>query len=183
MNKEIIEQRMIKEVSPNDLAFMLKYILAGKSTFTIQSTKYTPAKHYTYKFIKSTAKKALDSPVKSHCYKVYYLYGPDNTKNFKFFALFYSDSYTLIFNPKGGQLSISTHGPRKFLESFFNLLLLGLNTEHLTMKSTLPSTCHFYTTNRCAACGRLLTTPESVELGYGPHCYARRLSEGKGGDI
>ncbi len=39
----------------------------------------------------------------------------------------------------------------------------------------VPDKLHIYLSDRCACCGRRMTTPESLENGYGPECQARLM--------
>lgn len=44
---------------------------------------------------------------------------------------------------------------------------------HLSNETELPSKVNFYHEGRCARCGRKLTTPESIESGFGPECIKK----------
>jgi len=41
----------------------------------------------------------------------------------------------------------------------------------LENNKSVPSSFHFYHEGKCAKCGRKLTTPQSIERGFGPVCF------------
>lgn len=45
------------------------------------------------------------------------------------------------------------------------------------VKRELPKSLEFYHIGRCAKCGHKLTTEESIELGFGPTCWKRYISQ------
>lgn len=130
---------------------ILAFIQAGNSTFTIQSTKID--KRYTYKV--NVDKKNEDR------FFVKVLFGPENTKDYRFLGWFYTNNLTLKSSIKS---CIADPLDPRF--SMLKYLLQFLCTE-----DELPDSCKFYPSGRCGRCGRMLTTPESVERGIGPECY------------
>lgn len=126
-----------------------RYVTGGKAIFTIQSTKID--KRYTYKVRqdKSNYERFL----------VDILYGPDNCNDYRLMGYFYTDNFTLR-TPKREIVSSADNRYRMFM--YF--------LQFLCTEEALPDTCKFYPSGRCARCGRLLTTPESIESGFGPEC-------------
>lgn len=128
-----------------------RFALAGKAILTLQSGK--TGKHYTFKITKH---KEYD------LYFVYYLYGQDNTKDYRYCGCYYSD--TKIFNPRNEYKQIYIHGWPKHLQAiryFFERI------------DNIPDNLYVYHEGRCGKCGRKLTTPESIERGLGPECVRR----------
>lgn len=124
------------------------YIFAGKAIFTVVSSKM--GWRYTYKITQTKSNK--DN------YTIKVLYGSDNTEDYKHIGILNRRLLSLeSYNIENGQI--------RLLMSFIHMLLNPL--------MEWPETCEFYKSDKCAACGRLLTTPESIESGYGPRCYSR----------
>lgn len=116
------------------------YMFAGKAIFTVESTKID--KRYTYKVKKST----------DNLYRVSFMY---DTDKYRFMCVIGKDSMC-TFNIKCGE-----EDPRyKMFRRFCDFV----------STNTYPDTCKIYKSKYCARCGRLLTTPESIETGLGPNC-------------
>lgn len=133
-----------------------EYIFAGHSTFTIESTKIN--QRYTYKVKRQTTKSSGKVS-----YQVYRLYGPDNTDDYRFICLVGDDRKTILVN-QANQKEMPVVMFKQFIDLLHN-------------DETWPEKCKFYKSNKCAKCGRLLTTPDSVETGYGPTC--REVIQGR----
>lgn len=139
--EEYDRQRVIKD-----------YITRGRAIFTVESSKLQ--KRYTYKIIKYTNQENKTT------YQCYRLYGPDNSKDYRFIGIF--DKELLGFQPvRANDL------PTRLLIGFLKIIYC---------QSVIPQSCRFYMSNKCAVCGRQLTTPESIRRGVGPECF-RRLYE------
>lgn len=131
-----------------------QFVLGGNAIFTLRSGK--TGNHFTYHIVKS------DMGNSDHLYKVHQLCGPDNTKDYRFIGLYWSDTDTfynahykdLPFNSMPQSMRAIVH----FLQHLDNI--------HPALE--------VYHEGRCASCGRRLTTPESIERGFGPECYKRR---------
>lgn len=128
-----------------------KYLLAGKAVFTVESTKLE--KRYTYRI-----KRDIRNNDRFYCEV---LYGPDNTRDYRFLGWFYRQDFDLkhSMNSCTDQRDIRF----KMLRAFLWFAYSG----------EFPETCVLHPSDRCARCGRLLTTPESIERGLGPECYER----------
>ena len=128
---------------------IIPFITAGNSTFTIYSSKVN--KRYTYKI-------KVDKKNENRFF-VKVLFGPDNITDYRFLGWFYNDDFILL-------LSIKCCVD----ERDFRFTMLKYFLQFLSNKDKLPDTCSFYPSGRCGRCGRLLTTPESIERGLGPEC-------------
>lgn len=129
-----------------------RFVTAGNATFTIESDKI--GKRYTYNVIH---RKNDNVP---HRYLVYRLYGPDNTNDYRYIGLFYSDTLSFTWNSP----AVANEDASRMIKYFLS------NIIHTTTPEW-PDTCHFYMSGKCACCGRKLTTPESIERGIGPKCW------------
>jgi hypothetical protein len=149
--------RQTKESTDKRKLDARQYLSAGNATFTVESTKLN--KRFTYKVMHKKKDKC------AHRYMVYKMYGNDNENNYRYIGLFYAD--TGVYKPANlGETTLYD----KMFSSFVKMLYDNVNPWY--------NTCLFYKSTKCACCGRKLTTPESVELGIGPECYARIHNKG-----
>ena len=130
---------------------IMKFVQGGNSTFTLRSKNWKLRYTYNVKIDKNDCNRFIA--------KV--LFGPDNTKDYRYLGLFYRDNVTL----RVGKLTTSI--PRS--DHRFSMLKVFL--ELLCTEKELPYTCEFYPSGRCGRCGRKLTSPESIERGFGPSCW------------
>lgn len=128
----------------------IMYITGGNATFTIESTKLNV--RYTYKLVHKKNDRC------EHRYIVSRLYGSDNNSDYKYMGIYYSD--TGVFKTQDNE---SLHN--KMFKSFVKMLNSPTELWY--------DTCKFYKSEKCACCGRRLTTPESIERGIGPECFIR----------
>ena len=124
------------------------FIEAGKATITIESTK--TSKYFTYKFTKHKIFKNI--------YFVKLLSGIDKSSNYVYIGVY--DSRTMTFN-----LTKKSRLPREAtsiiaLKYFINCIV----------NNTIPSALKVYHADKCGRCGRKLTTPDSINSGFGPEC-------------
>ena len=124
-----------------------KYLFAGKSTITIQSTE--TGKHYTYKVKKHKEKDMFFVSVLS---------GSNNDSDYTYMATIFEGGKLRL--TKKSRANESTPSYIAFNWFYRNLLF---NEEKIKMLNV-------YHDGTCGRCGRKLTTPESVEYGLGPHC-------------
>ena len=131
------------------------YVLGGKSNFTVESTKVD--KRFTFLVTKDKNNNSR--------YMCGVMCGSDNTKDYRFLGWFYKDEMELRTS------TALTDIRYKFLKEFLQLV----------HSNNIPPACKFYPSGKCARCGRKLTTPESIERGFGPGCYEevveQRLTE------
>jgi len=120
------------------------FILAGNAIFTVVNTK--TGNRFTYR---------VRQPSASSPHFVSVLIGPDNTNDYTFLGT--------IFNKaryhRGHKSSISFNATSA--KCFW---WLWKNIDNL------PDCIEINHEGHCGRCGRLLTTPESVEAGFGPIC-------------
>jgi len=129
----------------------LEFMLAGNATFTIRSMK-TGAR-YTYK---------VQQPKEGDTrWFVKLLTGPENTSDYKYLGMI--DNADKKFRLTGKSTMKSDSLPVKAFDWFFSLLV----------KHIEPKNVEIWHAGRCGRCGRVLTVPESVELGLGPECAGR----------
>lgn len=122
-----------------------QFILAGKAFFTLVSLK--TQMRYTYRVVKHKTK---------DIWFVSFLRGPDNTKDYGYLGIVKNRRFTLT-----GKSSLSgTSGPVVAIKWFMDVLADGGSTDHV----------EFYHAGRCGRCGRMLTVPDSITMGYGPEC-------------
>ena len=125
------------------------FVLAGNAIFTLQSGKTD--RHFTYRITRCSSNSTL--------YKVSLLYGPDNTRYYDYIGCYYSDTNYLYLLKQWREKPSWANPPAIRAITYF--------LQHL---DNLPRNLYVYHTGRCARCGRLLTTPDSLISGYGPHC-------------
>ena len=123
-----------------------QFILAGKAFFTVQN-KVTSGR-FTYKVTKVEDK---------DLWLVSVLTGNDNEGSYTYVGIINDKRFKRTAKSKVTEDAVSFKGFRWL----WNLI---------TNKQELPENVEFYHAGRCARCGRKLTTPESIEAGYGPTC-------------
>jgi len=127
------------------------FLFGGKAIFTIKSE--VTGKHFTYKI---TRNKRADNEM----YFVSLMTGPSNEANYTFFAtIFGKDNYR---HGRKSTISQDAQGTRAF-----RWFLNNLKT------NTIRNQVSVFHEGRCGCCGKRLTTPVSVELGFGPECSKR----------
>lgn len=131
-----------------DHADVKNYVLAGRAVVTLQSGK--TGKHFTYKFKKHSDK---------DLYFVKLLVGDDNTKDYRYVGCYFADNKHFHLAKPYCDSPSQSHPPSIRAISF---LLKDIDNIHPQLK--------VFHAGRCARCGRLLTTPESIKKGLGPEC-------------
>ena len=130
-----------------------EFLTAGKAIFTVESPS---GDYYTYKV--SAPGKDPESPVRF----VSLLTGPDN-----------ESSYTYL-----GMLSQNGTGVRLTPRSRFSpqaqpVRVVDWAVKHIMNDIPFPPNYRVHHEGRCGKCGRTLTTPESIERGFGPECWEK----------
>jgi hypothetical protein len=120
----------------------LKFILGGKSTFTFLNPK--TENRFTYKVKKHKT---------DNVYFISVLTGPDA---YTFIGSILDNTYR---HSRKSKISIDSQSAR-----VFDYILNKLNTNNL------PDFIEIWHSGACGRCGRRLTTPESIERGFGPEC-------------
>lgn len=133
-----------KQLAPKDVK---DFVLAGNATITL-SVNHT---HFTYKIIRSH---------NNGVYFVRLLSGPDNEQDYTYLGAYITDACLMVpcKTWKG-------HPSYTWPASLRLIWRLLYNIENI------PRDIRVYHEGRCGRCGRKLTTPESIERGYGPECY------------
>lgn len=142
-----------------------QFVLAGKATFTVElpeefRTKNSLKPHYTFR----VEHKAANGQYKEAWF-VKYLTGSDNTRDY---------SYVGVLNAETGQVRTTSKSKLQDNSLVFKLLNRTLALIWLEDVSPMESQGFgLHHEGRCGKCGRLLTTPESVQRGIGPECWVQ----------
>jgi len=144
---------MVNEIKSAD------FFKGGNATFTISN----PAgERYTFKI--SRGKKGMDGqPTKTGPFFTSLMTGPDNENSFTYMGILNPDSMT-VYPTKASKLTIQSR-PWKVLAWAINLI---------KAEKKAPEGYGIQHEGKCCACGRKLTTQESINLGIGPECAKRR---------
>lgn len=129
--------------NPKEFAF------AGNATITLESEN--TKNRFTYKITKSKDDDNL--------FFIKLLHGPDNENDYRYIGCYYVDSNYFYPCKKFREVPVPFWPGSMRAISYF--------LDHL---DNLPKKLHVYHEGRCAKCGRKLTTPESIERGFGPKC-------------
>lgn len=125
-----------------------EFILGGNAVFTVNDTSLRV--RHTYWIRQSGNRPDL--------YFVYLLKGPDNVTDYTYIGT-YSDW-------RGFCLTRASKLPEKSNPVKIIKTLLDAGNE-------LPLYLEVWHEGRCGKCGRRLTTPWSIERGFGPECWRR----------
>lgn len=132
-------------------ADVLAFVLAGNAILTIESGH--TGQRYTYR---------VRQPKTPGPHFVQLLTGPDNTSSYTFLGT--------IFEGREWRHSRKSPVSEKATSAVAWAWLWGL----LVRGHELPEALGVWHEGRCGRCGRVLTTPESLERGVGPECQAKR---------
>lgn len=127
-----------------DAADAKAFILGGRARFTLVSK--ASGKRYTYRVAK-----AKDGDL----FFANLLVGQNNEQDYEYIG-FTKDGAELIAGKKGNP----SHTAFKALDWAFRQFTAG----------NMPEQLECWHEGRCARCGRALTDPTSIELGFGPEC-------------
>ena len=128
----------------NDIDDINTFIHAGNSRFTVNNTETN--NRYTFNIKQS------------------------DDKNVWFIRLLTSPNrytYIGIINRSMEALVTKTS---KFSQDSTPIQVMNWLLKHCRSQIPLPPQVNFYHEGKCGKCGRSLTTPESIESGYGPVC-------------
>lgn len=120
-----------------------EYVFGGQAVFTLESQK--TMKHFTYRVKQDKGR-----------YFVSVLRGEDNERDYRYVGMLNQATLQLHLTQKSSYSSDAT------CVKAFEFFLRHLHN--------IPATLKVYHSGRCACCGRLLTTPDSIESGFGPKC-------------
>lgn len=124
-----------------------EFILGGNATFTIRSKK--TGKHFTYKI---TQKVDPVSQEQKDLFFVGVLTGTDNTSSYTYLGTINHGTYR-----HGIKSSI---GPGTPCAQAFKWFMENISSPNVDV----------FHAGRCGKCGKKLTTPDSIEKGFGPEC-------------
>lgn len=144
--------------------FALAYMFAGRATITFRSAK--TGDRFTYKIRPSNVDDfKAGKPVR---WFVKFLFGPDNSNDFKYLGQVFDNKFTLTKKSRELGLSETTPAYIAFKAAF----------DSLKVAIKMPSMLEVFHSGKCARCSRKLTVPESVENGFGPECieFAQNFS-------
>lgn len=139
-----------------------EFLTAGKAFFTIVSTKTN--KRYTFRVnqLRDSDKKMSEQD-KNAPFFVSFLNGYDNNSSYTFLGT--------IFNKN--RFVYSNKSKVKF-DSVINKTFMWLFNTITKDKKENFKLIEFWHEGKCGACGRKLTTPESINDGIGPVCKSIR---------
>jgi hypothetical protein len=115
-----------------------EFLLAGRAIFTVDNGR---GEHYTYRVTVGSVRAFAGV-----------LIGPDNSSDYLDLAR---------FDPATGELT-GQYGDDK------RVAVLRWSLHRIYRQDGLPQGYSIRHSGRCGKCGRLLTTPESIESGIGP---------------
>ena len=145
---------MTKEIM-NNVDDIKNYLFGGKAEFTLHSLKTD--KHFTYKIVSDN--KNPGHPIRF----LYFLVDSNNEDDFRYAGV----TRRMVNAPdKSVYFGITKKSPRNKTPAItaYRWFIHHLN------KGELPDTVEFMHSGKCSACGRKLTTPESIRTGLGPVC-------------
>lgn len=130
-----------------------KFVFAGNATFTVKNN--ATGNRFTFRV--SAPKTASGGKDMSKRF-VSVLSGPNNESNYSYMGMI--TDRTLFRRTKASKV-----GEDALSFKAFTWLM-----EKIRANVGLPEGVEFLHEGRCARCGRKLTTPESIEAGFGPEC-------------
>lgn len=133
-----------------DIHAIASFMMAGNATFTLVSTK--TENRFTFK--------VTSVPNSDDRFFVKVLSGPDNQSDYMYIGIMFDNEDHLYFAPR---------------EPFATgVEVMKWFTNNLHKVDELPPQIEFWHEGKCGMCGKKLTTPESIERGFGPTCFANR---------
>jgi len=153
VEKPIIEELERKLGSSKEAQ---RYILAGKSIFTLRS--HRTGKRYTYKVTKAERRLRSESP---DVYFVSLLTGPDNVGDFTYLGII------------GTGNQFSTTAKSKMTRDSEPVKAITFCMNWIKSHPEVHPELEIWHSGRCGRCGRRLTVPESIANGIGPECAGK----------
>jgi hypothetical protein len=131
------------------------FILGGHAIFTVEvpedaQVRAAAKPHYTFKVSSFEAKDGKT------LYSVSLLTAPETYQ------------YVGMVNPN--DLTLKMTAKSHFTDDCAPVKLLKWTLKHVADAKDMPVGWKLHHEGRCARCGRTLTTPESIERGFGPEC-------------
>lgn len=129
----------------------VKFFAGGNAIFTVSNNK---GNHYTYKIRKPLSLNNSHPP-----FFIKVLTGPENTRDY---------TYLGIFIPQHNEVRLTAKSKYK-LDSI-PVKVIQWAIKQVAEHKNLPEGYKIQHHGKCCRCGRLLTTPESIQNGIGPEC-------------
>lgn len=123
-----------------------KFFSAGRAVFTVDNGKGT---HYTFRIGRKNDTQPLF---------VSLLTGPDNNNSF---------TYLGIFNPETNEIRLTAKS--RYTDETLPVKVVRWAVKAV-VTNKIPEGYAVQHAGKCCRCGRTLTTPESVNRGWGPEC-------------
>jgi len=124
-----------------------RFVMAGNAIFTIYNS--TTNGRFTYKVSADKEREGF--------YYVSVLSGPSNTSDYTYVGIIRAEQFMLTRGSKVTEAALSY----KAFDWFWKMLKAD---------KLFPGNFHFFHAGRCGRCGRMLTVPDSIEIGLGPEC-------------
>lgn len=142
------------------------FVLGGVATFTIRSSK--TGTRFTYRVTRAR-RKAQGEEERKRPYFVAVLHEPNNSDEYCYMGLLWEDSdgRHKYVHPKKSQIDYSAPSAQAF-RAFWKRINYS---KPLTYKD--GSVIEFHHAGYCGRCGKLLTVPESITMGFGPVCITK----------
>ena len=131
-----------------------KIVFGGKSTFTVQNIN--TGNRLTYRVT------TLKGDKRGEIWFISVLSGNNNEADYSFVGIVFKEKTTFRLTKKS-RVNAESKSFRGFSWLF----------NQISANKELPQNVNFYHSGRCARCGKLLTTPESIEAGFGPECIKK----------
>jgi hypothetical protein len=132
-----------------------QFFFGGNATFTVENGK---GAHYTFKVRQPKAKKKGDIPP----FFVSLMTGTDNESHFSYMGILLPD----------GKVRATTKS--KVTPDSVPFKVAEWAMGRCFNAQALPAGYKVRHNEKCARCGRKLTTPESLDRGIGPECWQKR---------
>lgn len=129
------------------------WVLAGNATLTIHNNKGV---HFTYRIRKA------ESEGRPAAWFLSLLSGPDNENDY---------AYVGMLNANTGE--VRTTKASKLRPDSLPIEVANWALKRIWSGKDFPAGYGCHHEGRCARCGRTLTTPASVESGFGPECIKK----------
>ena len=132
------------------------FFLGGKATFTVQNSE--TGQHRTYKIRKSNPTPQYPNPA----WFIKQMTGTDNESHY---------SYIGMLNTTTGGITLTRAS--KFAEGSDVVKSARWVMCRVILGLQIPDQMEIRHSGKCGRCGRLLTTPESLDRGIGPECWEK----------
>lgn len=139
-----------------------RFVTAGKAYFTLVS-KVSGAR-YTFKVTRAKDNPAYRNPFPTYFVSV--LSGPDNTSSYLYAGMLQNTNLGWRIRQTRGSRVSSGAKSYQAVDWYLSRVLNGRAASALAQ-------VEFIHAGRCGRCGRMLTVPESVEIGLGPECAGK----------